>query len=288
MTRLTSHFLSASALALAVSLTAAPAQAQSTLEEAQSSGSIRIGFANEAPFGYQNIEGELTGEAPEVAKAVLERMGITEVEGVLTEFGSLIPGLQAGRFDMIAAGMYITPARCEQILFSEPSYAIGEAFAVAEGNPEDLHSYQDFVDNPDLQMGVMAGAVQVGYAEALGIPQDQLVVFPDGPSAVAGVRTGRVDAYAGTALTIQDLVGKNPEGVERAMPFENPVIGGEEILGYGAFGFRKEDEAFRDAFNEVLLEFRGSPEHLALVEPFGFTETEMPEKTTEELCAAGG
>ena len=35
-------------------------------------------------------------------------MGINQVEGVLTEFGSLIPGLQARRFDIIAAGMYVT------------------------------------------------------------------------------------------------------------------------------------------------------------------------------------
>ena len=37
------------------------------------------------------------------------RWASTQVDGVLTEFGSLIPGLQAGRFDIIAAGMFVTP-----------------------------------------------------------------------------------------------------------------------------------------------------------------------------------
>jgi polar amino acid transport system substrate-binding protein len=35
-------------------------------------------------------------------------MGIHQIEVVTTDFGSLIPGLQAGRFDVIAAGMYRT------------------------------------------------------------------------------------------------------------------------------------------------------------------------------------
>src|SRR3546814_9279233 len=63
------------------------ALAQSTLDEAREAGFIRIGFANEAPYGYATPDGKLTGEAPEVAKAVLAKMGIPEVDGVLTEFG---------------------------------------------------------------------------------------------------------------------------------------------------------------------------------------------------------
>src|SRR4051794_38461420 len=123
--------LAATALtAIGLTLTAAAASAETTLERVKRTGEIRIGFANEAPFGYQTPDGKLTGEAPEVGKAVLKQLGVTKVEGVLTEFGALIPGLRAGRFDMIAAGMYITPPRCKQVQFSEPSYSIGEAFAV--------------------------------------------------------------------------------------------------------------------------------------------------------------
>ena len=114
----------------ATAFTSLPAQAQSTLETAKADGYIRVGFANEAPFGFATPDGKLTGEAPEVAKAVLAKMGIAQVDGVLTEFGSLIPGLKAGRFDIIAAGMFINPKRCAEINFSEPSYGIGQAMLV--------------------------------------------------------------------------------------------------------------------------------------------------------------
>ena len=58
-------------VAIAVAIVAAsPVYADSTLETARANGYIRVGFANEAPFGYATPEGKLTGEAPEVAKAI--------------------------------------------------------------------------------------------------------------------------------------------------------------------------------------------------------------------------
>ena len=110
---------------------------ESTLDRVMREGVIRVG--NENPYAFAKPDGTLSGEAVEVARAVFEDMGIGEMEGVLTEFGSLIPGLQAGRFDVITAGMYVNPNRCEQVLFADPEYKIGEALIVAAGNPLDLH-----------------------------------------------------------------------------------------------------------------------------------------------------
>ena len=42
----------------------------------------------------------------------------------------IVDGPDAGRFDIIAAGMYVTPERCRQVAFSEPTYAVGEGFVV--------------------------------------------------------------------------------------------------------------------------------------------------------------
>ena len=112
-----------------------------------------MGIANEPPFGYLETDGTVAGEAPTVARAVFERLGVKGLEPVVVEFGSLIPGLKAGRFDVIAAGMYITPARCREVLFSDPSYKIAEAILVPEGNPLDLHSYRDIRDNDRATLG---------------------------------------------------------------------------------------------------------------------------------------
>src|SRR5215472_9563605 len=122
------------------------ALAETTLEKARREGYIRVGFAYETP------DGKLTGESPEVVKAVLAKIGIPQVDGVLTEFGSLIPGLEAGRFDIIAAGMFITPKRCAQVQFSEPTYGIGQAFLVPKGNPKSIKDYGTIAGNKDLKL----------------------------------------------------------------------------------------------------------------------------------------
>ena len=270
------------ALALAAALAAAPALAQSALEQAKANGYIRVGFANEAPFGFATPAGELTGEAPEVAKAVLARMGISEVDGVLTEFGSLIPGLKAGRFDIIAAGMFVNPQRCQEIAFSEPSYGIGQAMLVPDGNPKAIVDYSTFAENSDLKLAVMAGAVEAGYASDAGVGLTQIVSLPDQASLVAAVQAGRADAAALTALSIADMASK-ADGVESTKPFGE--VAGKSVKGHGAFGFRKEDTDLLEAFNAQLEAFLGTPEHIALVEPFGFGADYLPNKTTAELCA---
>jgi polar amino acid transport system substrate-binding protein len=255
--------------------------AESTLERAKQDGFIRVGFANEAPFGFATPDGKLTGEAPEVAKAVLAKMGINQVDGVLTEFGSLIPGLKAGRFDIIAAGMFINPKRCQEIAFSEPSYGIGQALLVQKGDPKGIKDYSSIAANKDLKLAVMAGAVEAGYAKDAKVPQDQLVVLPDQSSLLAAVTSGRADAAALTALSIADMAKKG-EGVQSTTPFGE--VAGKSVKGHGGFGFRKDDKDLYEAFNTELKKFIGSPEHIALVTPLGFGKDYLPNKTMEQLC----
>src|SRR2546423_10897163 len=96
MTRFRRAFFLVILAAVSGVLWAAPASAETTLERAKREGYLRVGFANEAPYGYATPEGVLTGEAPEIAKIVLKQIGIERIDGVLTPFRSLIPGLKAG------------------------------------------------------------------------------------------------------------------------------------------------------------------------------------------------
>ncbi|MFQ5715816.1 MAG: ectoine/hydroxyectoine ABC transporter substrate-binding protein EhuB [Nitrospinales bacterium] len=262
--------------------------AQSTLAQVKAKGTIRVGYANEAPYAYYDPEQDrLTGEAPEIARHVFKEMGIAKIEGILTEFGALIPGLKAKRFDVIAAGMYITPKRCKEVAFSNPTYGIGEGFIVQNNNPKNLHSYEDIANHDTAKLGVVTGTVEISYSKALGIPETRLMIFPDAIGALAGVQTSRIDAFAATSLTIQTLINKANDGsIERAKPFRDPVINGKEIIGYGAFALRKEDKDLIQALNKGLAVFLGSKTHQEMVHPFGFTGQELPGNiTAEELCA---
>ncbi|MBR7552251.1 transporter substrate-binding domain-containing protein, partial [Mycobacterium tuberculosis] len=78
---------------------------------------------------------------------VFKNLGVDNVEGVNPEFGSLIPGLNAERFDAISAGMSILPERCEQAAFSEPEFNYTTALMVEEGNPMNLTDMQSVAES---------------------------------------------------------------------------------------------------------------------------------------------
>lgn len=264
------------------------AEAGGTLARAREQGYITIGFANEAPYGFANETGEVTGEAPEVARVIFAELGVPEVQGVVTTFGSLIPGLNAGRFDVIAAGMFINPERCGQILFSDPDYCIPQAFAVQAGNPMGLMSYED-VANSDAQLGVLGGGVEEGYALALGVPDDRITRFDEATSLAEGLQAGRVDVIAATSLSIRAQLDRlGDANLEMTAGF-TPVIDGVPQNGCGGYGFRPADQELRDAFNEVLVDMKTNNEIVAITEEFGFGPTEIDaavDVTADDLCEA--
>lgn len=272
-------------LALLIAVACGTRSASDSWERARREGTIRVGFANESPFAFRDpASGMLVGEAPAVARHVLGKLGIHEIEGVLTEFGSLIPGLKAGRFDLIAAGMYVTPERCRQVLFSEPSYCVHEALMVTQGNPFNLHSYVDLARST-AKLAVIAGTAELGYAKNAGIHETRIHVYPDAPSAVEALRSHLVDAFAATQLTIGDLLNKGQTPtLEAAEPFADPIVRGVSTFGCGAFAFRKDEGTFVDAFNRELTALLETPVHALLVTPFGFGPDTRAHVSRASLC----
>lgn len=252
------------------------------LERLRDRGTVRIGIASEPPFGYINSEGEPTGQAPEIAKVVFKRMGIENIEPVPTDFSALIPGLQAQQFDVVSAGMYINSTRCAQVLFANPDYLMLDAFIVRQGNPHGITRYEDIVEK-GLKLASGEAYAEIEYAEAAGIKN--ILILPDQVAGLDAVVQGRVDAFAGTSITVRDVVDRSRRA-ESTKPFQ-PIVDGEPAYGAGGFAFRLSEKNFRDAFNEELDKLRkdNNKELLEIVGPFGFTETEMTDLTAEELCA---
>ncbi|WP_274650619.1 ectoine/hydroxyectoine ABC transporter substrate-binding protein EhuB [Paenibacillus humicola] len=263
--------------------------ASGVLAEAKEKGYITVGFANEKPYAYKDANGELTGEAVEIARTILKRLGINEMRGELTEFSSLIAGLQAKRFDLITAGMFINPERCQAVLFANPEYSIGEGIAVKKGNPLKLTSYKSIADNSKAKVAVMAGAVEIQYLKASGIPDSQMVVVPDQDAALSALQSGRADAMTMTGPALQSrLDTAGDANLERVQNFEQPTVDGKSVRGYGATAFRQDDTAFQQAFNAELDKMKQSGELLDILKKFGFTEQELPgDATSAQLCQAG-
>ncbi|WP_189420168.1 MULTISPECIES: ectoine/hydroxyectoine ABC transporter substrate-binding protein EhuB [Streptomyces] len=251
------------------------------LDRLRAQGVARLGIAGEIPFGYIDKDGELTGEAPELAKVIFKRLGVDRVQPVPTEFGSLIPGLASQQFDVVAAGMYINPDRCEQVIFSDPDYQMLDSFIVRKGNPLGLRNYQDVVAKK-ARFATGTGYAEIAYAVEAGYEESDILIVPDQVAGLNAVEAGRVDVFAGTALTTREVVKKS--GKAEVTEAFRPVVDGEPHVDGGGFAFRPTETNLRDAFNEELHKLKDSGELLRILRPFGFTEDEMTDLTAKELC----
>ncbi|WP_460943579.1 transporter substrate-binding domain-containing protein [Okibacterium endophyticum] len=258
--------------------------AGSTLEQLQESGTVTVAIADERPYSWKEGD-EAKGATIAMHKEIFGNLGIDDVEVVQVDWNSLIPGLNAGRFDVISAGMSILPERCEQAAFSDPEIMYTTALMVQEGNPKGLTDLDSVVAAGDVDLAVLAGGIEAGYAESLGL---EAQTVPDAQTGMDTVANGRADAFAMTAISLNWMADNNPDaGVEVTDAFVQ-VIDGVEQIGAGATVFRQEDTALLEAYNEELGKITADVDtYLGLVGEYGFTEENLPPEnlTTEQLCA---
>ncbi|WP_439604285.1 ectoine/hydroxyectoine ABC transporter substrate-binding protein EhuB, partial [Shinella sp.] len=244
--------IAASASALMAVVAAAPAFADDgKLAELKEQGFARVAIANEPPFTAVAADGKVSGAAPDVAREVFKRLGVADIVASISEYGAMIPGLQARRHDVVTAGLFMKPERCAAVAYSEPVLCDAEAFALKKGNPLGFKSYKDIADNPDAKIGAPGGGTEEKLALEAGVPRDRVIVVPDGQSGLKMLQDGRIDVYSLPVLSINDLVSKaNDPNIEVVAPVE-----GAPVYCDGA-AFRKGDEALRDAFDVELAKLK--------------------------------
>lgn len=276
------------ATATAAASAAPTVDPNTTLGRAIAAKTLRIGIFNGAPYCFVGPDGKATGASVETMRACVEPLGITNLEAVTVEFGALIPGLIAERFDVITAGLYITAARCPQVAFGDPDMQMGDGFVVKAGNPKNLHSYADVAARSDVTFGGGRGSAVIKTAQTAGVPDSRIVQFASATDGLAGVVAGRVDCWAGSSASVARLIETNPgSGVEKAAPFSDPNdASGKPIKGHPAAAFRPADTAFRDEYNKQLAALVSSGGQLAILKRFGLGEAEMSPKefTAASLC----
>ncbi|MFG3258186.1 ectoine/hydroxyectoine ABC transporter substrate-binding protein EhuB [Streptomyces sp. NPDC048172] len=253
------------------------------LERLKAQGTVRLGLAGEQPYSYIDKDGELTGSSPAIARIIFKRLGVPNVQPFPTEFNSLIPGLNSLQFDVVAAGLYIIPERCEQVLFADPEYEMRDAFIVRKGNPKKLRTYED-IKKTGAKMATGTGYAEIQYAAEAGIKKSDLLLLPDQLAGLLAVEQGRCDVFSGTAVTVRNVVRQTKSTKAEFTDAFIPKLDGKPDLGTGAFAFRKAEGNLRDAFNRELLKMKKSGELFRVMKQFGFVKEEMTTMTAKERC----
>ena len=86
------------------------------------------------PYNLTDPSGKIVGFEPDIATDVCARMKV-ECKIIAQDWDGMIPGLEAGKFDVIMDGMSITDDRKKQIDFSVPYADVPAALATAKTSP---------------------------------------------------------------------------------------------------------------------------------------------------------
>ena len=92
-----------------LALCAAHGAAARDLQQVLNTGTLRVGIVLYAPWAVRAANGELAGFEVDVARQLAADMGV-KADVLPYEFSKLIPALESGEIDIIAAGLAITPS----------------------------------------------------------------------------------------------------------------------------------------------------------------------------------
>jgi len=224
---------------------------------------VRLGLIESFPVNYTDPEtGERTGWNTDIVLAALKHAGLDKYEFVDGPWESMVPGLQSGRFDLLASDVHVTPERVEVIDFSTPVFWYGDALFVPEGNPASVHTWDDLAGKT---VGVGLGT---NYAEWLQQRTDlkELKTYKDTQQMASDLVAGRVDAVVAEDTNFTGYLAQNPD-----LPIENvsDYVPRSDLADWTRFGIRKGENDFNNVLSRALTEMLITGETLAILEKYG-------------------
>ncbi len=248
------------------------------LERLRNEKVVKVAIAEQPGFSEMLPDGSLTGIGPTVAKAVMDKLGVPKLEGIVVPYGEMIPGLMAGRWDFVSACLSITQARCKQVLYSPPVVFDPVTVAYTDDMKDPPASMAE-IGERKLQVGIISGGYMVPKMRSL-TTIDKISIFPDTPAVMDGLFAKRIDVALGANLgfTTYQKLRKVAFNLTKPMTDIKPAGSGP--------AFRPSDKELFDAFQKEVLAMKRSGEIAKLNEQFGFSYTrdEYDSVTMEQAC----
>src|SRR5262245_12376598 len=181
----------AAAIALAAVAFSGNAAAR-PLQEVLNTGTLRVGVTLFAPWAARGADGDLHGFEIDVARQLAADMGV-KAQISSYDVDRLVPALEAGDIDVIAAGLTITPERALHVNFSNPYAESGVGLAT---HVERTASVTDIkaLDSDGITIAAVEGSVGVQLARRLW-PRAKVQVFQSVEAASRALVAGEVHGY---------------------------------------------------------------------------------------------
>ena len=186
------------ALVMVMSLAACGGASGATLAEVQKAGKLTIATSPDfPPFEALGEDGSVVGIEIDIMNLICQKLGV-ELDIQQIDFESVLPGVQAGKYDVGVSGISVTPKRQENALFTDPYCLAAQAIVVVDGSAVTCKA-----DLEGKTIAVQTGTTAETYCMENGYTISSFTANNDAQSALL---TGKVDAWVIDDLTAADMV----------------------------------------------------------------------------------
>jgi cyclohexadienyl dehydratase len=168
---------------------------------------LRIGMTGDyAPFSVEE-GGSLRGADVDLALALAAKLQV-QPQFVRTSWPALMQDYAAGRFDVAAGGISVTPARTAQAAFSIPYHRGGKTPIVRCGTQAGFDTLAE-IDRPGVRVVVNPGGTNEQFARE-HLSAAQRIVHADNRTIFAEVAAGRADVMVTDDVEVDLQVRRDP------------------------------------------------------------------------------
>lgn len=209
------------------------------------------------PYEYKDDNDGFAGIDIEIAGLIADKLGM-ELQIMDVEFGSIIGGVQSGKYDIGMAGMTVTDERLESVDFST-SYATGIQSVIVKEDSE-YASFEDFYTGFDdkgnptgvkegIKIGVQQDTTGDIYSSDVpakwGFGEDNVIRYKTGNEAVLALSSGKVTAV---------IIDNEPAKSYVASTSGLKILEGEYANEDYAICVAKENDELLEKINKALKE----------------------------------
>ncbi len=178
-----------------------------TLDDVKTAGKLVIATSPDfPPFEELQADGTVTGIEIDILNLICKELGV-ELEIQQMNFDSVLPGVQAGKYDAGVSGISVTPKREKNVAFTNPYCLAAQAIVVLEGSP--VTAKAD-LEGKKISLQTATTAEEFCMANNYNISS-----FAANADAQMALTTGKVDAWVIDDLTAAEMVAayndSNPE-----------------------------------------------------------------------------
>jgi polar amino acid transport system substrate-binding protein len=225
------------------------------------------------PFEYKDaVTNEIIGIDPSLARAIAHELGV-KIEFKVIGFDTLIPGLDAGRFDVAMSDIGDSKDRRQKVDFVDYAQTLDVLLVpkgsslVEAGSMDELCGHSIAAQLGTLEIGWLQSASHDCVAKSQ--PKIDVKVFPGSPQALLALTTDRVDGFMSDSVAA-NFTMKTKAGPKLAIAKLRYTYGG--LLGIAV---PKNDVKMRKALSDALSKIMADGTYAKLMAKYGLADLKL-------------